>query len=147
MVIPFLRRAIRDVNPTGHVTVWKIPYDSAATDDEDALVRHFRWLGRFDPMMFEDLLFTRLGSFLFGTVEYEGRGSMRGSLGKWEDRVEAKPRRRADAAALAADLEILEDFDKARPATPGPLTEEEFEYMMRGESELMRRVHWRLMHE
>ena len=151
MKLPWRRRIIRDVGPTGLVRVWTIPFDPQATDDEDALVRHFRLFSRFDPITIAELMGTRLGSLLLGTVRYEGVTSVRGSLGKWADRVEAKPRRRRLAAfddppPPGFDDE-LEDFATAKRATPGPLSKEDFDDMMRGESELMRRVHWRLMNE
>jgi hypothetical protein len=51
MKIRFRRRTIRDVAPdgSGMVTVWKIPLDPEATDDEDALFRHFRRMSRINP--------------------------------------------------------------------------------------------------
>jgi hypothetical protein len=122
MKLTFRRRTIVDVGPSGTVYQWKIPLDPEATDDEDALVRHIRSLDRFDHITITNLMGTRIGGFILGNRRtFGGPKSMRGSLGKWEDRKEAVPGRR--------------------------LTEEEFERNWYSDQPLMLRVYRRLRDE
>jgi hypothetical protein len=120
MRLPFRRRTILDVGPSGVVIEWKIPLDPQATDDEDALVRHFRWLSRFSEEQLVGLMSTRLGSLLFGSVRYKGPAIGLDSLENWEDVVEA---------------------------TPEQLSDEEYEEFLYGDQPLMRRVAKRLRDE
>lgn len=122
MIVRFRRRTIRDVAPdgSGMVTVWKIPLDPEATDDEDALLRHFRRMSRINPDLVVMLMGTRFGSLILGSVRHTGIPTGRGSLGRWENRVEAKH---------------------------GRLTPEEYEEKMFKNTPLARRVYRRLNSE
>lgn len=122
MKLTFRRRTIRDAatNGSGMVTVWKIPLDPAATDDEDALYRHLCRLSRLDPITVVDLMSSRWGKLIFGSVRITGIPTGRGSLGRWENRVEAKS---------------------------GRLTPEEYEEKMFKDTPLMRKVYRRLNNE
>jgi len=122
MRLPFRRRRILDplTDGSGLVMEWLIPYDADAKDDEDALVQHFRRLSRFDPTMLVELMSSRLGSLFLGRVRLKG-----GSIG----------------------FDLLTPFDEVVEATPGPLTDEEYEQEMFGHSQLQLRVFRRLRAE
>ncbi len=122
MRVPFLRRRISDpmTDGSGLVLEWVIPYDTAAKDDEDALVRHIRRLSRFDSDTFVRLMSSPLRSLFFGRFRIKGPPIGIDSLGKFDDLV---------------------------AATPGSLTEEEYELEMFGQSPLQWRVYQRLRAE
>jgi hypothetical protein len=119
MLLPFRRRRILDPSSDGSgiVTEWLIPYDAGAEDDEDALVRHFRRLSRFDPVTITQLMSSRWGSLFVGRVRIKS-----GSI----------------------DINSLGSFDDIVPAKPGPLPDEEYEQEMFGHSPLLLRVVRRL---
>ena len=74
MKVRFRRRTIRDVAPdgSGMVTVWKIPVGPEATDDEHVLLRHSRRISRLSYETMMQLMGTRLGDLILGTVRYTG---------------------------------------------------------------------------
>ena len=117
MKIPFRRRKIIEWASDGTGLMWSIPLDTKATDDADALVRHLKWLSRFDEVTLAALMSTRLGSLAFGQVRYIGPKMSIDMLGRFED---------------------------VPQATAGPLSDEEYEEMMYEDSPLMREVYRRL---
>ncbi len=70
----------------GMLTVWKIyPLDPEATDDEDALFRHFAGCNLNEATMMALMMGTQLGDLILGTVRYTGIPTGRGSLGRWRE--------------------------------------------------------------
>lgn len=122
MRFPFPRRRILDplTDDSGAVVEWLIPRDTGAKDNEDALVRHFRRLARFDPVTLVRLMSSPLSSLVLGRVRIKG------------DPI---------------GIDSLENFDEIERATPGSLSAEEYERQMLGQSPLQMRVCRRLRAE